>query len=628
MTLGRTRIFRSTRTLLAGLTVSIAMTHAAHAQTGSSSDLLDHYVLYGINSSDKLIRYTFADAKFESLGTVQDTSGSTLSGIQAAAHVPGNLNLFGFWTDPSDSETKLVYIDSETAETHVIGQSLGRGLITGATISWKDGDNEIDDGGDNISGLIDINPNNSPSGEFKLIKPDGQPGPKMVTRDNLHQNSPVSGGGVYYQGKANYIRVRPQGPGIQSTLSVNGVSYPVTNDHTYVISGGEMDVTVYNDHINSKGKAMGQWMLDISNSGSAVVHEGSDTFGYTGLFALQEIEANEESPVAFDIVAGQVVPQEDFAAKITVIGAAITNGSYEVPVTLAAAINGTGFTPFGAFNLAVSSNVNDDNNPRKYVLPKIYPAGTPLDIRARAWVHSHGSGKNDSHWSVYLTTSTSINPGNMHVLKHGDTVPNHPAFTDPNQTLDFVMDFVDHNTNTIVLDENQAIVLFELGTTDPSSAAADFDDLVVLVTLARDPADLMLEDDDDDDAAGPASRLVKVHSITGGFEQIMTLNRVYDSLAASHNGMFYAAHDGQLFELNPYEQTETLMGSMPNTDMTGLEFAGPTICGFTMVGDELYPMDVTTGAAMGSGMGLSTQDLGTIIFMEEDAIPASLASFD
>jgi len=47
---------------------------------------------------------------------------------------------------------------------------------------------------------------------------------------------------------------------------------------------------------------------------------------------------------------------------------------------------------------------------------------------------------------------------------------------------------VDTATRRIKLLENQAIFLFEIGTTNLNSSAADFQDLVLLVTLARDPS--------------------------------------------------------------------------------------------------------------------------------------------
>ena len=49
----------------------------------------------------------------------------------------------------------------------------------------------------------------------------------------------------------------------------------------------------------------------------------------------------------------------------------------------------------------------------------------------------------------------------------------------------FLQGYIDDATDTVILDDNQAIFLYELGTTDLLSSAADFQDLVVLVTLQK-----------------------------------------------------------------------------------------------------------------------------------------------
>jgi len=48
----------------------------------------------------------------------------------------------------------------------------------------------------------------------------------------------------------------------------------------------------------------------------------------------------------------------------------------------------------------------------------------------------------------------------------------------------FLTNYIDEN-GLVTLDGNQAIVLFELGTTNLSSASADFQDLVTLISLRR-----------------------------------------------------------------------------------------------------------------------------------------------
>ncbi|MEZ6192618.1 MAG: hypothetical protein R3C45_15195 [Phycisphaerales bacterium] len=56
----------------------------------------------------------------------------------------------------------------------------------------------------------------------------------------------------------------------------------------------------------------------------------------------------------------------------------------------------------------------------------------------------------------------------------------------------------------MTMDENQSIYLFELGTTRLTRAAADFQDLVVLVTLGESPQALAEEAEDGNDLADAA----------------------------------------------------------------------------------------------------------------------------
>jgi len=147
---------------------------------------------------------------------------------------------------------------------------------------------------------------------------------------------------------------------------------------------------------------------------------------------------------------------------------------------------------------------------------------------------------------------------------------------------------------------------------------------VVLVTLAKTPADLVDEDDDDYEAP-PAARLVHVNTLTGALEQIMTLDRIYDGLAASPTSRFYATLGNEIYMLDPIDQSETLMGTLSVSDMKGLEFAGPTLCGFSVVGDQLVPIDVE-GNALGSAFGFGATDLESIVFMRSADFPMHLAT--
>ncbi|MHC5113980.1 MAG: fibro-slime domain-containing protein [Planctomycetota bacterium] len=75
----------------------------------------------------------------------------------------------------------------------------------------------------------------------------------------------------------------------------------------------------------------------------------------------------------------------------------------------------------------------------------------------------------------------------VYVLRKNDPVPAIPAMADLATIHDFVEPYVDLASGLMTLEDNQAIYLFELGTTNLASPDADFQDLVVLVTLASDP---------------------------------------------------------------------------------------------------------------------------------------------
>lgn len=120
-------------------------------------------------------------------------------------------------------------------------------IIAGATASA---------GSHSVAGQININPNNSPDNEFVLTLPDGS----TITRDDLTQNFPG------YTGSAVNAHVKPKGNGNQNGLVVDGEQYSLENANTYDVTSGIMSVNLYNDHINSQGKAVGKWWISIATT--------------------------------------------------------------------------------------------------------------------------------------------------------------------------------------------------------------------------------------------------------------------------------------------------------------------------------------------------------------------------
>jgi len=159
----------------AGLLMAVGASQV-HADT-------DGKVLYGIDRDNaSLIRYDFGSHSLSTVGTVRSDDVSALTDMDAAAHIPGHQNIYGFWTDPDEGLVHLVYINAETAAATIIGDDLDHGKVTGATaaqVSYivddhddhdDDGDDDDDHGdhddddhghGNDDDGVDDDNPGNS-----------------------------------------------------------------------------------------------------------------------------------------------------------------------------------------------------------------------------------------------------------------------------------------------------------------------------------------------------------------------------------------------------------------------------------------------------------------------------------
>jgi len=568
-----------------------------------ADDAMSLYSLYGVNGeSGELVSYSFSNGQFEPVGHIWMEGAGDIHGIQGMAHLPAHMNIIGFWTNPEDGETKMVYINSLTAKATVVGAGLGIGHVTGATVAGLDDEGGLDQTVGEIAGSINLNPNNNATSEFYVELADGN----VITRDELLSNPAMYNG---YSGTAVEVRFKPKGNGNQNSLYFDGVAHQIENSHTYTIASASISFTIRNEQPNGNSQAMGHWWFDVTGDATGTITDGLTA----GVFALQTIESGEEDVIDFENNGNSVTPAEPFAVKVSVLGAAISAGGvYDLPVTLKVNVGGAWVAPFGSYTNHNQGDVNDANNPRRYIAPEVYPAGTNVSIKAQSWYSTNGTG-NGNH-APYLTASTSSNSSNIIVLKNGDAVPTIPAFLEQSSILDFIIDYVDVTTNTVVLNPNQAIFLFELGTTNLESSAADFQDLVVLLTFANDPSDLN-PNDDDDNVAGESSRLVKVNRWTGGYEQMMTLDREYDGLAAAPGGVFFATHGQQLFELDPLNQTETLVGTTEYSNITGFEAAGSTFCGFTSNAGVLTAVDVQTGQQIGTSINVGSNDLQSIVFI-------------
>jgi hypothetical protein len=197
-----------------------------------------------------------------------------------------------------------------------------------------------------------------------------------------------------------------------------------------------------------------------------------------GAVLMPTAGAQASDNIDFTINEGRVVPSEDFAVKVTVLGAAITSSGVDMPVTVRVNIGGESYEPFGAANDIGEGDVNDGENPRHFIVQEVFDPEAGIDVTGTSW---RTSG------SLYLQRNSHEESPSVKVLRDGDPVPDIVGFEDQADAVHFIQNYIDPETNTMLLDENQSIYLFELGTTRLSSSAADFQDLVVLVTLGTSP---------------------------------------------------------------------------------------------------------------------------------------------
>ncbi|QNN22633.1 hypothetical protein HED60_10250 [Planctomycetales bacterium ZRK34] len=246
--------------------------------------------MFGINhNTGALVRYDMAEGELNTVGSVRlSLNGAPLTGIEASAYLPGFQQIHAFWLDPYDGQSKMILVDTENALATVDVVNLGTGKVDGAVGVVTEVPNPLandalnptvqkfriylvqqDEGsGDGVSGGLNINPNNNDDSEFTCVTATG-----VITRDDLHMRSTTDSEGVFYEGLATSVRVKPKGNGNQNSLVVNGEVFAVANSTTYTIQSEDMTVRIQNDKVKN-GKAMGHWWVAITAGHATITPEG------------------------------------------------------------------------------------------------------------------------------------------------------------------------------------------------------------------------------------------------------------------------------------------------------------------------------------------------------------------
>ena len=202
--------------------------------------------------------------------------------------------------------------------------------------------------------------------------------------------------------------------------------------------------------------------------------------------------------VDFDIVDDVVIPNEPFNAEVTIVGTAFEN----LPITTMLRIGSDEFEPWGSLDDPSDGNIDDGNNPRFFAAPNTYAPGTPVSTVAKSWTGFSTSKHR-------MTVDSADNSQQVYVLRDGDPVPDIAPYKDQASAATFLAPYIDTDTGLITLASNQIIYLYELWTTNPNDATADYQDIVELVTLSAPGASNSGSKKGSGSAVAPAPRLTQ-----------------------------------------------------------------------------------------------------------------------
>ena len=224
-----------------------------------------------------------------------------------------------------------------------------------------------------------------------------------------------------------------------------------------LVRGGVVDV-VFTKENNE------DFMKVSARSGEVIVN---GRIVRNGQLVGETLDNNQSGPLLFTIDDDyNLIAQEDCIAKVQVLGKAITYGSGgpDCAVEAGARIGDEDWGwLFGGAQVQGGEEYSREIS-----------KGTRVAVKGRA---TYGD------WSrEYRSTE---HRRQVLVLINGDTPPQFDPFDNQPPITAFCSSVIDATTGRIQIANHQALFLFELGTTNMQSPAADFQDLVLLVDFAR-----------------------------------------------------------------------------------------------------------------------------------------------
>lgn len=304
----------------------------------------------------------------------------------------------------------------------------------------------------------------------------------------------------------------------ETTLNLGGGGYGSLSDPRIVVVNGDAKLAgngtgyglllVNDGNLTSlSNDARWEGLVFVRNNTSVDVDLTAGGSIYGGLMAFEYNAASsiEECTPDFEISGDETLVNEAFRVRIQVLGAAISMGAggYDMPVTAQLKIGDTTVEPWGEYDLPLDGNVNRDGT-FVYEPDQIFPPGS-IKVNARSWARKSGyqrvwqckknwrgreecgwvykqyDGSENDHWTIHMEKDSDRIDNQLEVLEDDSSVPKISGFDGQTSAAEFVADYIEDGR--MKLDKNQSIYLFELGVNDPRSAAHDFQDMVVIVTM-------------------------------------------------------------------------------------------------------------------------------------------------
>ncbi len=189
-----------------------------------------------------------------------------------------------FYVAEGGAERAVAYLRNGGAVPTNLTGSIGNGTYSVYLLATPD---TTGSGGTHaVSGLININPNNSPQNEFLLMTADGQ----SYDRDALQNGSLQD-----YSGNATMVRVKSKGNANQ-TITVDGAAYVLDRNTAYNFVGDAFPIALTNDSRGTNGAAMGQWWISINGSGISLgddPEQGSGAINFYSIYSIGTVEGSK-----------------------------------------------------------------------------------------------------------------------------------------------------------------------------------------------------------------------------------------------------------------------------------------------------------------------------------------------